>query len=318
MDASPPSVAPTLDGPHRQWPETNCYTDLWLSLVAEWGAEPRAMLGHLAAVGFAADQFTFFKPPHAELEALYGARVEELTLYRSIEAHCVAHANAGRPVLVEADAWWLPDSEGTDYRRGHTKSTIAVLGIAPGEPRLEYIHNRFRGALGGADYRGVLWLDPAPPDGWLPPFAEVVERLPGAPEGRELAEAARDLLRRHLARSPGDPFAAMADALEGEMPLVRAAGPEGFHLWAFATLRQAGAAHELLGIHAAWLGEALGVDAAAPVAACGRLSAGAKTLQFRAARAARGGDAALLAAAIRALGPERDAALDGLRAAFGA
>ena len=313
-----PGRAPPLDGAHRQWPETNCYVDLWLTLILGWKMEPRAMLGFLAAAGFAGDQFTFAKPPHPELEALYGARTEELTLYRPLESHLVAHANAGRPVLLEADAWWLPDSAGTDYRRGHTKTTVAVLGVNPEAARMSYVHNRFQGALEGEDYRGVLWQDPAPAPGHLPPFAEVVERRPGAPEGAALAEAARDLLRRHLARAPADPFAAMADALEAEMATVRAAGPEGFHLWAFSTLRQAGAAHELLGIHAAWLGDALGVDAGAPAAALARISAGAKAAQFRAARAARGGDVAPLAAAIRALGPERDAALDGLRAAFGA
>jgi hypothetical protein len=193
-----------------------------------------------------------------------------------------------------------------------------VLSVEPDSARMEYVHNRFRGTLSGEDYRGVLWQEPAPPPGWLPPFAELVVRRPGAPEGAALAEVARGLLRRHLGRAPADPFAAMADTLEAEMPLVREAGPEGFHRWAFATLRQAGAAHELLGLHAAWLGEALGVDAAAPAEALGRVSAGAKAAQFRAARAARGGDVAPLAAAIRALGPERDAALAGLRAAFGA
>lgn len=310
--------APPLDGPHRQWPETNCYVDLWLTLLIEWGMEPRAMLGFLAASGFAGDQFTFSKPPQAELEALYGARTEELTVFRPLEAHLVSHANAGRPVLLEADAWWLPDAEGTDYRRGHTKTTVAVLAVEPDAARMDYVHNRFRGSLGGEDYRGVLWQDPAPAPGWLPPFAEVVERRPGAPAGAALAEVARDLLRRHLGRAVADPFAAMADALEAEMALVRDAGPQGFHLWAFATLRQAGAASELLGLHAAWLGEALGLDASASAAALARVSAGAKAAQFRAARAARGGDVAPLASAIRALGPERDAALDGLRAAFGA
>ncbi|WP_426954418.1 DUF1839 family protein [Muricoccus radiodurans] len=320
LDAAAPDAAgdaPPLDGPHRQWPETNCYVDLWLTLLSVWGEEPRAMLGFLAAVGFAGDQFTFAKPPHPALEALYGARVEEMTVYRSLESHLVAHANHGRPVLLEADAHWLPDAEGSDYRRGHTKSTVAVLSIDPAAGRLSYVHNRVRGELEGADYRGLLWQDPAPPPGWMPPFAEVVERRTAALRGPALAEAARGLLQHHLDRAPADPFAAMADTLAVEMEAVRGGGGEAFHLWAFATLRQAGAAFELLGLHAAWLGAALGVDASAAAAACARISSGAKTLQFRAARAARGGDLAPLSAAIRALGPERGAALGGLRSAFG-
>lgn len=306
-----------LDGPHRQWPETNCYIDLWLTLLGLWGEEPRAMLGFLAAIGHAGDQFTFAKPPHAELELLYGARVEEMTVYRPLEAHLIAHANAGRPVLLEADAHWMPDTEGTDYRRGHTKTTLGVLGLDPGAHRLTYVHNRFHGTLEGADYRGILWQDPAPPPNWLPPFAELVERRAGAPRGRALAEAAQALLRRHLDRAPADPFASMADTLAAEMEEVRAGGGEAFHPWAFATLRQAGAGFELLGIHASWLGAELGRDAGAAVEACERLAGGCKALQFRAARAARGGDPAPLAAAIRALGEDRGAALAGLRGAFG-
>lgn len=306
-----------LDGPHRQWPETNCYIDLWLTMLSLWGEEPRAMLGFLAATGYAGDQFTFGKPPHPELELLYGARVEEMSVYRPLEAHLLTHANAGRPVLVEGDSHWMPDTEGTDYRRAHTKTTIGVLGIDPGAARLTYVHNRFHGSLEGADYRGILWQDPAPPPGWMAPFAEVVERRPGAPRGLALAETAHALLLLHLDRAPDDPFAAMADMLAPEIEQVRAGGPEAFHHWAFATLRQAGAAFELLGIHAAWLGTELGRDAEMAVDACARLSGACKTLQFRAARAARGGDVAALSAGIRRLGDEREAALTGLRRAFG-
>lgn len=312
-----PRAAIPLDGPHRQWPETNCYIDLWLTLLGLWGEEPRAMLGFLAATGYAGDQFTFGKPPHPELELLYGARVEEMTVYRSFEAHLRAHANAGRAVLMEGDSHWMPDTEGTDYRRGHTKTTIGVLGIDPDAARLTYVHNRFHGALEGADYRGILWQDPAPTTNWMPPFAEVVERQAGAPRGEALAQAALGLLRRHLDRAPADPFAAMADGLAAEMEQLRADGPEAFHAWAFATLRQAGAAFELLGIHASWLGAELGRDADTAEQACARLAGGCKALQFRAARAARGGDPAALAAGIRALGEDRQIALAGLREAFG-
>lgn len=306
-----------LDGPHRQWPETNCYIDLWLTLISLWGEEPRAMLGFLAALGYAGDQFTFGKPPHADLEGLYGVRVEEMTVYRSLEAHLVAHANAGRPVLLEGDAHWLPDAVGTDYRAGHSKTTLAVLSLDPTAPSLSYIHNRFHGTLNGEDYRGLLSQEPSPSPGWLPPFAEIVERRPAALHGPALAEAARTLLLRHLNRAQDEPFRRMADSIASEIEAVRAAGQDGFHHWAFATLRQAGAGFELLGIHAAWLGKECGRDATVAVEACGRIAASAKTLQFRAARAMRGGDTAVLAVGIRALGEDRTAALDGLRAAFG-
>jgi hypothetical protein len=310
-------AATPLDGPHRQWPETNCYIDLWLTLLSFWGEEPRAMLGFLVALGHAGDQFTFGKPSHADLETLYGARVEEMTVYRSLEAHLLAHANAGRPVLLEGDAHWLPDAVGTEYRSGHSKTTVAVLSLDPAAPSLSYIHNRFHGRLEGEDYHGLLCQAPSPPPGWLPPFAEIVERRSGALRGPALADAGRALLLRHLDRATDDPFAAMADSIASEMEMVRAAGQDGFHHWAFATLRQAGAGFELLGIHAAWLAAACGRDATAVVAACDRIAASAKALQFRAARAMRGGDTAALTAGIRALGEDRVAVLDGLRATFG-
>jgi hypothetical protein len=158
--------------------------------------------------------------------------------------------------------------------------------------------------------------EPAPPPGWLPPFAEIVERRPGALRGAALAEAARVLLLHHLNRAPDDPFGTLAASIGPEMETLRAAGQEAFHHWAFATLRQAGAAFELLGIHAAWLAATCGCDALGAVEACGRIAASAKTLQFRAARAMRGGDTAALAAGIRVLGEDRTVALDGLRTAF--
>ena len=71
--AEPAFAAHPLHDADREWPETNCYVDLWIELLHARGLEPEAMLGFTLRQDFEGDQFTFFKPPLADLEALYGA-----------------------------------------------------------------------------------------------------------------------------------------------------------------------------------------------------------------------------------------------------
>jgi Domain of unknown function (DUF1839) len=79
--------------------------------------------------------------------------------------------------------------------------------------------------------------------------------------------------RRYAARFPAD-----LDALTGE-PLPR------FHSYAFATLRQCGAAFELAGAYLRWL-ETVGECELEPVArSCDQIAITAKMLQFKTARA---------------------------------
>lgn len=313
-----------LDGAHRQWPESNCYVDLWLTALLGWGLEARAMLGFLAAIDHEGDQFTFVRPPHADLETLYGVRVEELALFRSLEEHLLVQCGRGNMVLVEADGHWLPDTRGSGgYRQGHTKTTIGVLSLDPAARSLCYLHNRGRFVLDGADYDGVLRRDPAPVPGMLPPLAEIAKRGPVPARGPvALAEESRRLLRRHLARLPAaDPLSGFAARFEDELRALRhdpAGAAAAFHLWSFATLRQLGAAFELLGAQARWLGAVLGVDATAAARHCDAVAGGAKALQFRAARLSGGrGEARDAAPALDALRRDRCAALGALAERFG-
>ncbi|MFT7945010.1 DUF1839 family protein, partial [Salmonella enterica subsp. enterica serovar Enteritidis] len=89
---------------------------------------------------------TFFKPPPGDIERLYGLEVLELAVYGGLEAHAVRQAEAGRPVLVEVDAIYLPDTQGTTYGRDHAKTTIGILALDPVTQELDYLHNpgRFR------------------------------------------------------------------------------------------------------------------------------------------------------------------------------
>lgn len=139
----------------RTWTETNCYADLWIELLHTLELEPMACLGFTVAVDFEGDQWTFFKPSHADLYQLYGVDVQELTIWRALEAHTIEQVQHGRVVLVEVDSFHLPDTAGTDYRTRHAKTTIGIVAIDPDARRLGYFHNAGYFELGGEEYTGI-------------------------------------------------------------------------------------------------------------------------------------------------------------------
>ncbi len=280
---APGPARPDPAGPERVWPETNCYTDLWLTLLRALGREPRAALSFTVAQDFEGDQFTFFKVPPEDLRALYGLEVQELAIYDRVEAHAAVQLRLGRPVLVEVDGHHLPDTRGTSYRAGHVKTTIAILGLDEDARRLDYIHNTGRFTLEGEDYDGLFHRRPAERDRTdrLFPYVEFVKPAgPALAEG-ELRAAAAGRLAGHLARRPAvNPVAAYRAAFPEHLAALAGRPMAHFHLYAFNTLRQLGANFELLGVHLRWLG---GPEAAAE--SCDALAASAKTLQFQLARA---------------------------------
>jgi hypothetical protein len=248
------------------------------------------------AIDFEGDQWTFFKPPHDELRDLYGLDVQELNCWRPLLEHAVEHLGAGKLISTEADAWWLPDTSGTDYRRQHTKSTIVLTELDVEARRLGYFHNAGYFTLEGEDFGRTFRLeesayapgselrlisDPT----FMPFFAEVVrlDRVVKLPEP-ELKARSRALLPRHVARMPADnPIARFAERFARELPAIQAAGLPHYHAWAFATVRQLGAAAELAQLYLAWLG-----GYAAAVEAYAKISAGAKAFILKAARAVNG------------------------------
>lgn len=283
----------TLDAPHalhamdRVWPEKNCYVDLWIELLHARGLEPEACLSGTLAVDFVGDQWTFFKPPLAELRGLYGIDVQELTVWQPLVVHALEHLGAGRWISVEADAWWLPDTTGTDYRRAHTKTTIVLDDLDTGARRLGYFHNAGYHVLDGDDYDGLF---AAPADGTLslPPYAESIDIA------RLVQRSADDLRRRsaaflaeHLAWRPEQPVERFRDRFEADLAALRTQGLDHFHRWAFAGVRQLGAACELGAAYVRWMkaGEAETVAARA----LDRLAQDARTLQLKAARAVHSG-----------------------------
>jgi len=143
-------------GAERIWPESNCYVDLWVGVLRDLSLEPEAMLACTAAPRFEGDQWTFCKPTATELAELYGLRVEELTIWRSLREHVAVQLGLGRLVLVEVDAFHLPDTVGVSYRTAHQKTTIGIVGLDEAQRRLDYYHNAGRYQLSGDELDAVL------------------------------------------------------------------------------------------------------------------------------------------------------------------
>jgi hypothetical protein len=273
-----------LHADDRVWVEKNCYVDVWIELVHALGCEPLAMLGFVVAIDFEGDQWTFFKPPHDELRELYGIDVQELNCWRPLLEHAVEHLGAGKLISTEADAWWLPDTSGTDYRTQHTKSTIVLTDLDVDARRLGYFHNAGYFALEGEDFERTFRIGVPHDPGFMPLFAEVVrvDRTLRRPHAQLQAMASR-LLAKHVARVADDnPIARFARRFQHDLPLLHDRGLAHYHAWAFATVRQLGSATELAALHLRWLDAERFGEAAA---AYEHISNDAKAFILKAARA---------------------------------
>lgn len=248
-----------LHAEDRVWVEKNCYVDLFIELIHGLGQEPLAMLPFTATLNFEGDQWTFYKPSHADLRDLYGIEVNELTVWRPLIEHAKEHLAAGRLIATESDAYWLPDTAGTDYRRQHTKTSIVLVDLDTDAQSLGYFHNAGYHRLQGEDFRQVFRLDAAPDPCFMPLFAELVrvDRMTRR-SAAELAELSLGLLRKHMAWRPAaNPIRAFAERFAHELPAIQALGLEHYHVWAFATIRQLGSGFELLAANLNWIGTQL-------------------------------------------------------------
>jgi hypothetical protein len=304
-------VAHALHDSARDWPETNCYVDLWIEILNASGLVPEAALGFTVEQDFEGDHFTFFKFPPEDLAALYGLHVRELALYDRLERHLAEQAARGHLTLVEVDAVHLPDTRGVSYQLEHSKTTIAIQAIDPAAHRLHYFHNAGFFALDGADYDAIMASDAQ----GMFPYTEFVKRRgePLAPAA--LAQRACTLLDEHMLFAPREnPVRRFAAAIEEQAAQVSARDPAFFHKYAFNTLRQLGANFELLGGHLDWLtaqGER-GFEGA--IEGCRTISGTAKTFQFQLARATARNRIAGLGAMLEGLGNAHDDVMARLRA----
>ena len=271
----------------RAWGESNCYIDVWIEVLHALGCDPHACLGFVLSLDWEGDQFTFFKPPHEDLFELYGVDVQELTVYKPLVENAIEQLRGGKLVLAESDAYWLRDTAGTDYRTQHTKTTIAIQEIDLEARELGYFHNSSYHALSGEDFTKLFRLDAAPDPTFMPFFAEFVrvsrvkQLAPAA-----LAATSVALLKKHLARRPKEnPISRFARDFVRDVDRLKSEGLAAYHLYAFASIRQLGAAFELAALMMRWLernGEGGLGDA---TAAFDAISTTCKSLVLKAARA---------------------------------
>ncbi|MFZ5892906.1 MAG: DUF1839 family protein [Myxococcota bacterium] len=291
------AVIPALDASNYQrhrlhaedalWVEKNCYIDVWIELLHALRCDPVALLPMAAAVDFEGDQWRFFKPPHEEINELYGLDVQELNVWRPLIEHTNEHLATGKLISTEANAFWLPDTQGTDYRRNHVKTTIVINDLDVERQRLGYFHNASYYALEGEDFRQLFRLDSAPDPTFLPLFAETVQTRNVVRRSlEELRSMARQNLRTHVGRRPrSNPMPRFGERLQRDLPQITERGLGYYHAWAFATIRQLGAAFELLSQHLRWHGDAAFEPAAAEF---DKIASGSKVLIMKGARAVNG------------------------------
>jgi Domain of unknown function (DUF1839) len=282
-----------IHGEERAWAETNCYTDLLVELAHAHGFEPAAMLPFTLAIDFEGDQWTFFKPSPCDLFDLYGFDVQELAIWRPLADHVAEQVEAGHPVLVEVDSYYLPDTAGTAYRLAHGKTTIGVNDIDLERARMGYFHNAGYFEVEGDDFRALLQVDGRPgaePGGLSPVWIPYVEYIKWRhdfvpPRNGALVGRSLEIARRHLARVPRDnPFRRFKARLARDLDWLMREDIGRFHAYSFATLRQYGACYELAATWLRWLSSHGVAGLEPPAAALQAIAEGAKALQFQLAR----------------------------------
>ncbi len=283
-----------LHGSERTWAETNCYVDLWIEVLHALGLEPLAAAAFTLSTDFEGDQWTFFKFPPEDLRLLFGLEVAEFNAWRPLLDHVEEQLELGRLLIMDADAWFLPDTQGVSYQLAHVKTAMVPNDIDRGGRRLGYFHNAGYFELEGDDFDGIFRLGHSADPIALPPYVETVrlDRMRTDPD--DLVRGSIALTRAHLARRPlDDPMRRFEQRLERDADWLGSQDIETFHLYAFGTCRQCGASAELAASFVDWLNEhdpdAGGADDLRRAASAFRtVATTAKALQFSLARRSRG------------------------------
>jgi hypothetical protein len=250
--------------------------------------DPIACMGFTLSTDFEGDQWTFFKPPLGDLLDLYGVDVQELAIWRPVLDHLREQVSRKRLVLLEADAFYLPDTRATDYRTHHTKTTIAVETIDEAAGRLGYFHNAVYAELEGEDFEALFKrgaTDIGAGRAGLPPYTEFVKVDRVVRRSREdLVERAKRITKRELERRPRqNPLTAFRERFPVDSAWLAESDLAAFHAYAFATLRQLGACFELASEHLRWIDREEPAHAAAATQ-FESISTGVKALLFKVAR----------------------------------
>jgi len=319
------SLDPTTYGRHpihgegRVWAETNCYVDVVVELLHGLGFEPTAALPFTLSVDFEGDQWTFFKFRPEDLLRLYGIEVLELNPWRDLAEHVAEQIHRGRPVLVELDSYFLPDTQGSAYRLAHVKSTVAVNEIDVEAQHLGYFHGQGYHHLEGPDFVDVFQVGGLVHPRMLSPYIEYLKVWEGraVSAGPELVEASLEVLSDQLRWVPdANPFGPFRERFAEDLEWLNSESMDAFHDYSFATLRQFGACFELGATYLGWLaGQGVG-DLDVPIEELSGIAEGAKTYQFQLARAlARGRELSL--EPLETMGRQWDRGLSHLVERFG-
>lgn len=269
------------------WLEKNCYIDVWLELLHALGCEPLAIMPFVFTMDYEHDQWTFYKPPHSELWSLYGVDVQELNVWRPLIDQAQTHLAAGKLISSEADAYYLPDTQGTDYRKQHTKSTIIINAVDLDRKRMGYFHNAGYFELEGEDFDALFRIGAPADPSFMPLYAELIriDRLRRRPV-EELAEMSLALLARHLERRPVEnPIRRFGANLSAELDGLHELGIDQYHAWAFAHTRQLGSGFELAASYLRWLQPQVETDLSALATDCDTICDSSKSLILKGARA---------------------------------
>jgi len=273
-----------LHSMERMWPETNCYSDLWIEVLTAQGLPPEALFGSFVTQDFEGDQFTFFKTPLEDIADLYGIRVTELAIYDRVEDHVIEQIKRGRLCLVEMDGYFLPDTLGVGYHQDHGKTTVAINKLDIENRTMDYFHNRGFFTLSGDDFDGIFHRNAADDAPLFLPYTEFVKFPEQAVTPVHIVAEAKRLLARHLRFVPiHNPVGAFASVFQAQAEQVAEKPFAYFHKYAFNTLRQLGANFELLSTHLEWLGQGNAFSSAVDYAK--RISEVSKSAQFQLARA---------------------------------
>lgn len=294
--ASPAAEPGTTGGRHpihadaSTWPEVNCYVDLWIELLHSRGYDPLLACGFVFDSDLDGRQWSFHKYDLEDLLLIYGVRVVELNIWRSLSWHIEEQLAAGRLLTVEVDAFHLPDTYGVSYQLQHVKTTVGVDAFDPRVPSVGYFHNRGRYETSGADAVALLRLDGEAPE-VLAPYVEAIS-FDHAGAAASAGDAALERARVHLRRrAVGNPVTKLGDRLRADLDWLveeTARDEQACYDYAFGTVRQCGAGAQIAARYVEALGRIDGAGVPEAAAAFDRVATAAKSLQFILTRRAHG------------------------------
>lgn len=310
-------------GPHpwhqgeRVWSATNSHVDVWIELLHSLDLDPAPVVIPALCSDFQGDQWTLTTLSTADLWACYGIAVEELFVWRPLLAHVVEQLDRGNAVLVEVDAFHLPDMVGSSYHREHIKSLIAITGYDRLSHRLRYLHGTVGAEVEGDDLDSLLTAGIGAAE--LAPHARIVrlDRLaPRTPAER--AQIGIALARFHGTRLPArNPVRDFGDALRTHGAWLAGGDTEHYQRWAFATLQQCGAAFEVGADVCAFLAHH-GEPVTAAIAPLRTVSHAARALHQRLVRVSQSGRMPEVAHTVEDMAKAWDDAMSVLKSVYGA